>query len=174
MRCLLDKVTARHIMEGMLKLIEGREVSSTELFALYFYQRSRSNGIALFILPQTHNLLKRLECLSRYVVLIRSFLAATQVIHPAQYFKRWARRLREYGFTKEDAEVLALATFGTTPNRDILGMHLVATFDQPMINQWSAQQVEIQKRLLNMRRNFAPPYCYASLPTVERPERIGA
>ena len=36
MRCLLDKVTARHIMEGMLKLVEGRSVTSTdtELFAL--------------------------------------------------------------------------------------------------------------------------------------------
>ncbi len=174
MRCLLDKVTARRIMEGMLKLVEGREVTSTELFALYFYRRSPSNGIALFILPQTHNLLKRLEHLSRYVVLIRSFLAVTQVIHLARYFKRWARRLREYGFTKEDAEVLALATFGTTLNRDILGMHLIATFDQPMINQWIAQRVGIQKRLLNMQRNFAAPYCHASLPTVESPERIGA
>lgn len=30
MRCLLDKVTARHIMEGMLKLVEGRTVTSVE------------------------------------------------------------------------------------------------------------------------------------------------
>ena len=83
MRCLLDKVTARHIMEGMLKLIEGRRVTSTELFALYFYQRASPGDITLFILPQTHNLLKRLEHLPRYVVLIRRFLAATQVCHPA-------------------------------------------------------------------------------------------
>ena len=82
MRCLLDKVTARRIMEGMLKLVEGREVTSTELFALYFYRRSPSNGIALFILPQTHNLLKRLEHLSRYVVLIRSFLAVHKLFTP--------------------------------------------------------------------------------------------
>ena len=47
-------------------------------------------------------------------------------------FKRWTRRLKEYGFTKEDAEVLALATFGTTLNGDILGMHILATSDQPM------------------------------------------
>ncbi len=45
MHCLLDKVTARHIMEGMLKLIEGRTITSAELFALYFYQRARSDGI---------------------------------------------------------------------------------------------------------------------------------
>ena len=63
MRCLLDKVTARHIMEGMLKLVEGRTVTSTELLALYFYQRTRSNEITLFILPQTHNLLKTFRTL---------------------------------------------------------------------------------------------------------------
>ena len=172
MRCLLDKVTARHIMEGMLKLVEGRTVTSAELFALYFYQRARSNSIALFILPQTYNLLKRLEYLSRYVALIRYFLAATQVSYPARYFKRWVRRLREYGFTKEDAEVLALATFGTTSNGDILGMHVVATFDQPMINRWTTQRTEIQRRLLNMQRHLEPPYCYVSLPNVELPELI--
>ena len=38
MRCLLDKVTARHIMEGMLKLVEGRSTTSAELFALYFLE----------------------------------------------------------------------------------------------------------------------------------------
>lgn len=172
MRCLLDKVTARHIMEGMLKLVEERTVTSTELFALYFYQRARSSGITLFILPQTYNLLKRLEHLSRYAVLIRSFLVATQVSYPARYFKRWVRRLQGYGFTKEDAEVLALATFGTTPNGDVLGMHTVATSDQPMINQWTAQRTEIQRRLLNMQRHLEPPYCYVSLPNVERPELI--
>lgn len=172
MRCLLDKVTARHIMEGMLKLVEGRTVPSTELLALYFYQRARSNEITLFILPQTHNLLKRLEHLSRYVTIIRHFLGVTQVVQPAQYFKRWARRLQEYGFTKEDAEVLALATFGTTLNRGILGMHVIATSDQPMINQWNAHQPAIQERLSNMQRNLVLPYNRVSLPTVERPEHI--
>ena len=173
MRCLLDKVTARHIMEGMLKLVEGRSTTSAELYALYFYQRASSRNITLFILPQTYNLLKRLNHLSRYIVIIHRFLAATQVSYPARYFKRWARRLQEYGFTKEDAEVLALATFGTTPNGDILGMHMVVTSDQPMINQWKARHGEIQKRLSNMQRNFEDPYSQVSLPTVERPELIG-
>lgn len=173
MRCLLDKVTARHIMEGMLKLVEGRTVTSTELFALDFYQRARSKGLALFILPQTHSLLKRLEHLSRYVVIIRDFLRATQVSYPAQYFKRWTRRLREYGFTKEDAGVLALGTFGTNLNSDVLGMHIVVTSDQAMINQWTRNREEIQKRLLNMKLHLEDPYCHVSLPTVERPEHIG-
>jgi hypothetical protein len=172
MRCLLDKVTARHIMEGMLRLVEGRTVTPAELFALYFYRRARPRGIELFITPQTERLLKRLEHLPRYAGLIRRFLGTTKVSLPARYFKRWARRLREYGFTSEDADVLALATFGTTQDVDVLGMHVVATFDQPMINQWDAQQAEIQQQLTNMRRNLRGPYRHVSLPTVERPERI--
>ena len=75
-------------------------MTSTELFALYFYQRARSGGITLFILPQTHNLLKRLEHLSRYIVIIRRFLEATQVSYPAQYFKRWAETFTRIWFHK--------------------------------------------------------------------------
>ena len=87
MRCLLDKVTSRHIMERMLKLVEGRSVTSTDtdLFALYFYQRASSNNITLFILPGTYTLLMRLNHLSRSGVIIRCFLAATQVSYPTRY-----------------------------------------------------------------------------------------
>ncbi len=172
MRCLLDKVTARHIMEGMLSLIEGHPLTSAELSSLHFYRRAHSGGIELFILPHTEQLLRRLEHLPRYAVLIRRFLEATSVARPSRYFKRWTRRLREYGFTREDADVLAIATFGTTSAADVLGMHVVATFDQPMINQWIAQQDAIQKRLANMRRNLSAPYRHASLPQVQRPEDI--
>ena len=49
-------------------------------------------------------------------------------------------------------------------------MHVIATFDQPMINQWDAHQIAIQERLSNMQRNLAVPYNSASLPTVEHPE----
>ena len=89
MRCLLDKVTARHILEGMLKLVEEREVTSAELFALYFYRKTIFSGLELFIVPQTHNMLERLKHFTRYTVLIRGFLAATQVSYPARYFKGW-------------------------------------------------------------------------------------
>jgi hypothetical protein len=172
MRCLLDKVTARNIMQGLLKLTEGREPTDVELFALDLYSRATVQGITLFILPQTEKVLQRLTNLPHFAELIHSFLARTQVAQPARYFKRWARRLRDYGFTKEDADVLALATFGTNQSADILGMHVVATFDQPMINQWTAQLEAIQKRLSSMQCNIPVPYRRAPLPQVQRPEYI--
>ena len=94
--------------------------------------------------------------------------------YPTRYFKRWARRLRDYGFTREDTGVLAIATFGTTSAADMLGMHVIATFDQPMINQWEARQTEIATRLRDMLRNLRKPYYYAPKPLVQRPEDIVA
>ena len=172
MRCLLDKVTARHIMQGLLKLTEGRDPTDAELFALDLYSRASAQSISLFILPQTEKVLQRLARLPHFAALIRSFLARTQVVQPTRYFKRWARRLRDYGLTKEDAEVLALATFGTNQYADILGMHVVVTFDQPMIHQWTAQQEAIQKRLSSMQHNLTVPYSHAPLPKVQCPEDI--
>ena len=57
MRYLLDKVTARHILEGMLKLVENTKIAAAETSALYFYRKSIINGIELYIHPQTNKIL---------------------------------------------------------------------------------------------------------------------
>ena len=172
MRCLLDKVTARHIVSGLVKISEGRTPTDAESFALDLYNRASHSGIALFILPQTERVLRHLERLPHYAPLIRLFRNQTQVTFPTRYFKRWARRLRNCGFTREDAGVLAIGTFGTTSDGNVLGMHAVATFDQPMINLWAAQQMVIEQQLANMRRNLPTPYRHALLPQVHPPEDI--
>lgn len=172
MRCLLDKVVARRVMEGLLKLAEARDLTDEELLALDLYERATAEGVRLFIVPPTENVLRRLESLPRYAAIIHLFRNRTEVVHPARYFKRWSRRLRDHGFTREDAAVLALATFGTSKDTDVLGMHFVATLDQPMIHHWAAQQKAIRKRLAAMQQNLQVPYCHAPLPKVQRPEHI--
>ena len=102
----------------------------------------------------------------------RLFRERTEVVFPARYFRRWARRLRDQGFTREDAAVLALATFGTDKDAQVLGMHFVVTFDQGMIQQWIAQRGAIRKRLAAMQQNLPAPYRHAPLPEVRRPEEI--
>ena len=39
MRCLLDKVTARYALQGLLKLAEGQDVNDDELFTLDLFER---------------------------------------------------------------------------------------------------------------------------------------
>jgi hypothetical protein len=171
-RCLLDKVTARHILEGLLRLAEGRDLQTAELFALDLYERASTEGIRLFIVPSTERVLQRLEGFPRYASIIRLFRSRTEVVFPTRYFRRWTRRLRGRGFSREDAAVLALATFGTAKDAQVLGMHFVATQDQPMIRQWAMQQTLIQDGLYLMQRNLPAPYCHALLPQVRAPEFV--
>jgi hypothetical protein len=173
-RCLLDKVTARRIIEGSLKLAEKRSLSDDELFALDFYYRANAQAIGLFVVPPTAQILRRLEDWPRYEAIIRPFLAGTQAALPTRYFKRWTRRLRDFGFTPEDAAVLALATFGTNEGGTILGMDSIATFDRPMIQNWAVQYPSIRERLTAMQQDLPHPFRDASLPQVQRPEYIGA
>ena len=172
MRCLLDKVTARHIVQGLLKLAENRNLTREEIAALDLFSLAHPQEMQFFIVPQTASVLDRLAQLPHYTTIIQLFLGRVDVIIPARYFKRWARRLRDYGFTKEDAAVLALGTFGANEAKNILGINVVATFDQPMINQWSMKQSAILERLEAIRDNVPAPYNQAKLPQVLPPELI--
>jgi len=172
MHCLLDKVTARYIVQGLLKLAENRSPTREEISALDLFSLAHSSEMQFFIVPQTVSVLKRLAQLPHYATIIQLFLDRVEVITPARYFKRWTRRLRDYGFTKEDAAVLALATFGTNEASNILGADIIATFDQPMINQWSVQHSAIAERLEAMQNDISVPYSQAKLPQVLHPEQI--
>jgi len=95
-----------------------------------------------------------------------------EVPFPTRYFKRWTRRLQTHGFTPEDASVLALATFGTDKEERILGMHMVVTFDQPMVTHGAVQRTAIQTRLTAMQQELLMPYRQASLPEVLLPAQM--
>jgi hypothetical protein len=172
MRCLLDKVTARRILEGLLKLAEARELTDDEIFALDFFERAAHEGLRLFIVPPTHKVLRQLHDLPRYAALIEIFLTRVELASPTRYFKRWARRVQDYGFTPEDANVLALATFCTGQEGDFLGVHTVVTFDQPMMHHWELQRSAIQEHLTTMRKDLPEPYRSAALPHVLHPAQV--
>ena len=171
-RCLLDKVVARRMVEGLLRVSEGGRLSIQELFAVDLLYRSPQRQIQLFITPASKHVLDLLQIMPRYSAVIRVFLSRTAGIFPTRYFTRWSRRLREIGFTPEDARVLALASFGSGEARDIIGMQWVATYDQPMINLWTLDHAAIEKRLKAMRDQLPSPYHQASLPKVTKPELI--
>ena len=172
MRCLLDKVTARRILEGLLKLAESRDLTDDEILALDLFERAMHEDLRLFIIPPTYNVLRQLRDLPRYAALINLFLTRVELASPTRYFKRWTRRLQEYGFTPEDAKVLALATFCTGEEADFIGVQAVVTFDQPMVRHWALQLPAIQEHLTTMQKDFAEPYQSAVLPQVLHPLQV--
>lgn len=172
MRCLLDKVVARYTLTGLLKLAEGATVSREELFSVDLFVRAESISLCLYMAPSSARVLQRLAELPRYSANVRRFQERVEVVFPTRYYKRWTRRLRDRSFGREDAAVLALATFGTNEEATFLGMHFVATYDQPLINNWTVQEESLRARLETMLRDIPVPYCDASLPQILRPEQI--
>ncbi len=172
MRCLLAKVVARYTLTGLLKLAEGATVTREELFSLDLFARAESASLCLYMVPSSARVLQRLVELPRYLTIVRRFQERVGIVFPTRYYRRWARRLRDRDFGREDAAVLALATFGTNEESTILGMHFVATFDQPLINNWTVQEESLRAHLEMMRRDLPVPYCDAVLPQVLRPEQI--
>jgi hypothetical protein len=51
-------------------------------------------------------------------------------------------------------------------------MHVVVTFDQPMVTQWATQRAAIQAHLAVMQQNLPMPYRQTDLPQVLPPEDV--
>ena len=126
---LFDKNVVRRIVAGMVKVQADKRLTQEEDDALALLQEARKGSLHLFIAPEAFNLLRRFTGRAE----VDLFLEIAEVMQAGRYFKRWARRLRGYGFTPEDAKVLSLGTFGTRKAGDILGVDAIITFDQLFI-----------------------------------------
>lgn len=168
MRYLLDKVTVRAIIRGLFKLSHHEELNPVEEAAIKLFSRGITGEYDLYISPATANIVSQFAKQQLYARIVKAFLQEVLVIYPTRYFKRWSRRLREQGFTREDAAILALATFASLDDA-FLSMHYVATFDQHMINNWQNQQNAIQTRFQAMHADLIKPYTDAKLPQVIHP-----
>lgn len=163
-RILLDKNVAGKFLRALEKKGQGIALDPSEIAAVETVDAELANGKRLFIVPQTKNVLsaffpKREE--------VQFFLDRVEVIVSGEYFKRWARRLQEMGFTREDARVLSLGTFGTDEQQSFLGVDEVLTFDKPLVTLFEEKQNKIHDKLEAMKRDVQPPYDHAKLPKVK-------
>jgi len=159
---LLDKSVARRIVESLYHL---DNLSSEEVMVLNLWRRLQIEGVRLFVPIGVVNILRRFA----HLVEIGVFLSTVEPLRSGCYVKRWARRLRQHGFTREDALVLALATYGTDATGDILGVDVLITLDKPLLNHFQVHQLELRTRLLTMTRQLSMPYCRAALPVMLHP-----
>lgn len=159
---LLDKNVVRRAI-GSLRRISSP--TPEEATVLEFLFRAQAINAQLFISQETVNLLKRYASRREAQFL----LSLTRVLLAAPYFRRWARRVRDEGFTREDAKVLGLATFGTTETGELLGIETIVTLDRPLIRHYASTLPVLQKKLAAMATNLAAPFCCASLPKLSTP-----
>jgi len=165
---LLDKNVVRRAVEGIGKAQIGQLLTNEERVSLESLLAVEHSKITLFISIEMQHILERYGDHPD----VQVFLRFVQILRPARYFKRWSRRLREHGFTREDAKVLALATFGTDPQATRLGVDQVASFDQSLINHFESSHDRLVQRFKAMTAQLPSPYRSARLPDVCSPHKI--
>jgi hypothetical protein len=163
--CLLDKNVVRRAIEGIGKTQIGRTLTDEELAALRLLLASEQDAVTLSISVEVQHILLRY----RESASVQLFHTYVSVLHPVRYFKRWARRLRGHGFTREDAKVLALATFGSELPFRRLGAEWIMTYDRALIHHVSHLRGQIIKRLKAMTAQLHAPYTAAQSPIVYTP-----
>lgn len=165
---LLDKNVVRRAIEGIGASLVAVPLTTEQSLAIRLLIRGKQTRTPIMITPETANILTR----RRAVLGVRLFLNEVKVVRRGRYFKRWARRLREHGFTREDAKVLSYATFGLDPNDNMLGLTFVVTFDRALLANFEAHREVLIQRLRTMTAQLRDPYRGASMPVVTTPKHV--
>ncbi len=161
---LLDKSVLRRAAAGLVKLEFEHMLGPQELEVLSLIYVAQAHNTRLFVQEEAYNILSRFPQPE-----IRLLLSYVEVMKAARYFKRWARRLRSYGFTREDAKLLALAVFGTDEAKSILGVQAILTLDASLIQNYRFNFTSLEKRLKKMRVDLPSPYNAVELPLIMSP-----
>jgi len=125
------------------------------------YQALRQAGLLTYVTPETVNSARR-----RDPLIAASLLTPLTALTPGRYLRRWARRLHDFGFSREDSVILAYGSFGMDTRRQTFGAEVIMTTDQPLIRRFHEQHDSIARRFQRMICQLTLPYCLAQLPTL--------
>ncbi|HEX4947853.1 MAG TPA: hypothetical protein VFZ34_14370 [Blastocatellia bacterium] len=93
-------------------------------------------------------------------------LQNTKPLYKARYLRRWARRLRSFVFTREDAAIVASGSFGLDVETGKLGVNYIVTTDFAMVTNFNTRFPEIKARFDSMAVNLPASYQQITLPQV--------
>ena len=166
MLLLLDKGVIRISSKGFWNSVRSKPLTAAQKGAVDLINLALPD--TLFISSKTFNLFIRYvpsavqnQTQSKFIVL-----------EPRRYHHRWARRLRFFGFSREDAYELALTSFGGTQQPTVLGVDIFVTFDLRLIGRFEVNLPAIQQRFRRMTSHLQPPYRDAMLPILVTPQEI--
>ena len=157
MRCLLDKGVIRRATEGWIRQTVGRPLLVEQQQAITILTTC---PFELCVSAELYHILTHIV----EAPFARRALDRVTVLWPTRYQKRWARRLRRFGFTGEDAKFLAYGSFSTDEDREVLGVNLVITCDRVLRDKYALDFSRILREFAAMTENLRLPYSSASLP----------
>jgi hypothetical protein len=158
---LLDKGVVRRVYEARVRLALGQPPTLHQAEAANVWSRLRALDIPLYITEQTEHVLQR-----RSPLFAAALLGQTRALQKGRYLRRWARRLRDVGFSPEDAIVIAYGSFGLDLHSQRIGVEAVITNDLKLRANFTARIAAIKDRFENMVVRLPEPYPELTLPRV--------
>lgn len=158
---LFDKGVIRRVYERRVRLALGESPTLLQVEAANAYARVAALTNRLYITEQTSNILIR-----RTPTFAASILTDTRPLKKGRYLRRWARRLREFTFSPEDAIVLAYGSFGIDEGHESVGVDTIITADTKLAAHYAARYTEIEGRFEEMVVNLPERYPELTLPLV--------
>ena len=151
----------RRVYERRVRLALSRPPTVLQVEAANSYAYIATITNHLYITEQTSNILKR-----RTPIFAAPILADTHPLKKARYLRRWARRLTEFGFSSEDAIVLAYGSFGLEVESQTVGVDAIITTDMRLADRYNQRNPEINNRFNDMITNLPEAYRQLRLPQV--------
>jgi hypothetical protein len=165
--CLLDKNIVRAVFEARVRVRRGLIPLPHQARAAIVYQALLHAELTTHVTPETVHAAQR-----RDPLIAASLFAPLTTLTPGRYLRRWARRLRGFGFSREDSVILAYGSFGVDSRRQLFGAEVILSTDQPLMRHFSEQQSNITRRFRRMTCQLALPYRLAQLPTLMSPAEM--
>jgi len=165
---LLDKSVVRETLRALQRLESGQPLPERQFFSFAAIDLLFAREIPASITEQLRHILLQPHIASA----AQALLPHLSVLTPGRYCRRWARRLREEGFSPEDALILSHASFGADPALGIFGAEVLLTTDYALKERFERQFPHISGRFKRMTHQLSLPYREATLPDVLRPDEL--
>ena len=163
---LLDKSVVRETLRAVQRLLFGQPLPDRQFFSFTAVVGVLDQHIPIYITEQLLHILSQPHTFHVPQVLLPRF----HVLKAGRYLRRWARRLRKEGFSREDALLVSYASFGVDAERGVSGTEVVLTTDFALKTCYEGHFVYLTQRFERMTWQLQPPYRNATLPTVLTPE----
>jgi hypothetical protein len=158
----------REALRGTVRAEMGLLLPPRQQSAYTAIQTLRAEGVRLYMTPQLLHILQRPSNLPIASVLLPDL----HLLQAGRYLRRWARRLREEGISREDALIVSYASFGLDERTEAFGTDVVLTTDVALKVHYEAHFDRLMERFHRMTSQLKVPYQDAGLPTLITPEKL--
>lgn len=165
---LLDKSVIRIFLQPIVRKAVNLPLTEDQIVASQVFQLTTVLMGNSHITRETYNILKK----NQNKAITKVILPMLKILDRGKYFKRWARRLTDFNFSYEDAKIISYVSFGINLITQKLGMDVIITNDQKLIDRYNLNFNEIENRFTRMVVSLAPPYQNASLPNIVTPAEM--